>query len=52
LRGEPDAQGMLLDLGHFTQALEQVRQKLDHQVCRLPLSSDYVPTSGTNCRVS
>ncbi|MCA3148522.1 MAG: 6-carboxytetrahydropterin synthase [Burkholderiales bacterium] len=30
LRGEPDAQGMLLDLGHFTQALEQVRQKLDH----------------------
>ncbi len=30
LRGEPDAQGMLLDLGRFTQALEQVRQKLDH----------------------
>lgn len=31
LRGEPNAQGMLLDLGHFTQALDQVREQLDHR---------------------
>jgi 6-pyruvoyltetrahydropterin/6-carboxytetrahydropterin synthase len=32
LRGAPDASGMLLDLGHFTQALESVRLKLDHRL--------------------
>ncbi len=32
LQGQPDAHGMLLDLGHFTNALELVRLKLDHRL--------------------
>ena len=30
LRGERDANGMVLDLGHFARALEDAREKLDH----------------------
>lgn len=32
LRGEPDASGMLVDLGVFAQRLEGVRGLLDHQM--------------------
>lgn len=33
LRGEPDLEtGMLIDLGHFTRALEEVRDALDHRM--------------------
>jgi 6-pyruvoyltetrahydropterin/6-carboxytetrahydropterin synthase len=32
LRGNPDTNGMVLDLGHFTQALDSVRLKLDHRL--------------------
>jgi 6-pyruvoyltetrahydropterin/6-carboxytetrahydropterin synthase len=30
--GQPDANGMVVDLGHLRRALEQLQQKLDHHL--------------------